>query len=180
MATTIHFHDFEDMLDELIVEEPVRINILTTISYVFVDQPDYSKLLVGLHVRQLQGNTVLSWMIPFGEYEAYRGMPVGENMAQVKSNAIVQAEEIRSMVIDRLFAHNKNFHTRPGVIDLGAVTFEIGYWSVLDIQLEEIGGDEPGDQVEETYDVAPDPQDYGSEEEYEEAMREYEENQIPF
>lgn len=138
MAQVIHFIEFEDMIDELSKAEPVRVNVLNTTQYVFVEQPDYSRMLVGLHVRQFLGNAVLSWMMPFGEYDAYKGVAVDGSQANVRDLALQQAEVIKDMVVERLLQHSDGIDIRPGIIDLGPITFHLGTWKAVELIQETV------------------------------------------
>ena len=151
MTHVIHFGDLEEMIPELSPIERVRLAKIKTIEGqtkqgAFVE-------VIGVHVRQIQGDRIFCWMFPAARYRTSNGEPLEPADQELMIGGWQMAEHIARMIEDRLL-NTDTFKIRPGIIDLGDKVPLPGYWSELtdedmdkivkEIESEQKRGDDQG------------------------------------
>jgi len=134
MTHVIHFADLEDMITELNPIEKVRLAKMKTVEG--QDKLGVIYEVIGLHLRQIQGDTVLSWMYPAARYRTSRGEPLEPEDKELQENGWQYVAHIEELVANRLLDED-TFKIRPGLIDLQGTVPLAGYWSLLDDQNED-------------------------------------------
>lgn len=131
--TVIHFTDFEDMVEEL-DDSVLRISTLVRTIHVFIDRPDMSLHEIDVCVRQIKGNTILSWNMPTGQYEVYNNRPWTTADEEIYERSIAEAERIQDMIRDRINVMVSPLNIKPGIIDIGTASLVLGTWSMLEVE----------------------------------------------
>ena len=136
MTHVVHFADLEEMIIELDPFEKVRVGSFKTIEG--QDEKGVVYEVIGVHVRQIQGDRILSWMFPASRYRMSGGDPLEETDRVNMISGWEMADHVKQLVEDHLL-HTDTFKIRAGVIDLGNKIPLPGYWSALnDDKLAEI------------------------------------------
>lgn len=136
MPHVIHFVDLEEMIPELDKSEdsPVRASTVAVPVGSYSDMPDAIRVRTYLYVRQItRNNTVLSWCMPIGEIiDMMRGQPMDQTQQEKADEIWQQAEDIESLVHQRIKLEDEAFDIRAGIISIGSDEAITGYWSELE------------------------------------------------
>ncbi len=138
MPNVIHFVDFEELIPELDPMEIIRVNVFSNVVFVHTDFPEVTDVRIGVHVRQISPNAVLSWMMATGQCQFHRDAPIDDQNDEIFESANEEAELIYALVVKRLLDDEqlilKPRMIRPGIIDLGQTITRPGTWALLEVE----------------------------------------------